>query len=384
MSGPLAGLKVVELAAIGPVPFAGMMLSDMGARVTRVDRIPAPGGGPSFYSTFDHRGRESIALDLKKPAAVETTLRLIEQADVLLEGFRPGVTEKLGLGPDVCLARNPALVYSRMTGWGQTGPLSRAAGHDLNYIALTGALHAMGSPDRPPTPPLNLVGDYGGGAMMLLVGVLAALVERQRSGKGQVIDAAMTDGAAMLMSIFYAMRAQGSWSDPRASNQLDGGAHYYSVYECADGQFVSIGSLEPQFYRLLLQKCGLEDDPAFRAQLDARQWPQLRERLAAVFRQRTRDEWCALMEGTDVCFAPVLSMSEAPQHPHNRARGTFIEVDGKMQVAPSPRFSRTPSEVARAVPKEGADSISVLASAGFDDAEIRRLIEHGIVYTPAR
>ena len=380
MTGSLAGIKVVELAAIGPVPFAGMMLSDMGAQVTRVDRIPAPGGGPGLYATFDHRGRESIALDLKKPAGVEATLRLIDQADVLLEGFRPGVTEKLGLGPEVCLVRNPKLVYGRMTGWGQTGPLAHAAGHDLNYIALTGALHAMGSADRPPSPPLNLVGDYGGGAMMLLAGVLAALVERQRSGKGQVIDAAMTDGAAMLASIFYALRAQGLWSDRRSSNQLDGGAYYYGVYECADSHFVSIGSLEPQFYQLLLQKCGLSDDSAFQTQLDSSQWPQLRKRLEVLFKQRTRAEWCALMEGTDVCFAPVLSLSEAPQHPHNQSRGTFIEVDGKMQVAPAPRFSRTPSQASRVVPREGADTLHVLASAGFSEAEIRQLVDSRIVH----
>ena len=352
MKGALAGLAVIEVAAIGPVPFAEMMLADMGASVTRIDRIPASADDDGGMAGVENRGRTSIALDLKQPQAVDATLRLVEGADVLLEGFRPGVMEKLGLGPEVCLARNARLVYGRMTGWGQTGPLARAAGHDINYIALTGALHAMGSADRPPTPPLNLVGDYGGGAMMLLVGVLAALQSRQHSGQGQVIDAAMSDGSAMLMAPFYSMFAQDEWRDVRESNFLDGGAHYYGAYECADGRFVAIGSIEPQFYRLLLDKCGI-DGPEFRNPGDRTTWARLREKLEQVFKTRSRAEWCELMEGTDVCFAPVLSLAEAPQHPHNRARGTFVEINGAMHPAPAPRFCHTPSRVSADIPRIG-------------------------------
>lgn len=379
MNSALSGLKVIELAAIGPVPFAAMMLADMGAQVTRIDRIPGSPVDASAYAGFENRGRTSVAINLKHPKGIEALLRLVAGADVLLEGFRPGVMERLGLGPEVCLARNPALIYGRMTGWGQSGPLAHAAGHDLNYVALSGALHAMGWSDRPPMPPLNMVGDYGGGAMMLLVGMLAALHERQRSGQGQVIDAAMTDGVVTLMSQIYSLLAQGLWKDSRCSNQLDGGAHYYGAYECADGHFISIGSIEPQFYRLLLQKCGI-DAPEFKAQLDAHGWPELRARLGELFKTRTRSAWCELMEGTDICFAPVLSLTEAPEHPHNRARQAFVTLNGTVQPAPSPRFSRTPSRASGEIPLEGEHSLKLLAESGISAAEIAQLIAEGAVY----
>lgn len=379
MNGTLSGLKVIELAAIGPVPFSAMMMADMGAEIIRIDRIPAAFGSGDSSPTFENRGRISVSMDLKNPASIDALLRLIETADVLLEGFRPGVMEKLGLGPDVCLARNPRLVYGRMTGWGQTGPLARAAGHDINYIALTGALHAMGEPDRPPSPPLNLIGDYGGGAMLLLVGVLAALQERHRSGKGQVIDAAMTDGSALLMSPFYGMAAKGEWQDRRGANFLDGGAHFYGAYECADSRFIAIGSIEPQFYKLLLKLCGI-DVPEFHDQHDAHAWPRLREQLGTLFKTRTRAQWCELMEGSDVCFAPVLSLEEAPYHAHNQARQTFVHMNGTLQPAPAPRFSRTPSHASAEIPMAGQHSIQALSSAGMSAQEIERLVVQGAVY----
>jgi alpha-methylacyl-CoA racemase len=344
-----------------------MLLSDMGADVVRIDRAAgARGGAPKGPPICDvtSRGRRSVALDLKDPASIETALALIAKADILIEGFRPGVMERLGLGPDATLARNPRLVYGRMTGWGQTGPLASSAGHDINYVALTGALHAMGRKGEPPPPPLNLVGDFGGGALYMAMGVCAALYEAQRSGQGQVIDAAMTDGVASLMAMFYGMRAAGVWSDKRDANLLDGGAHFYDTYECKDGGWVSIGSIEPQFYALLLEKTGLADDPAFKAHVSPAAWPDLSEKLAAVFRSRTRDEWCALMEGSDVCFAPVLSMAEAPTHPHNAARATFVEVEGIVQPAPAPRFSRTPAAVQGPAPAVGAHTEEVLAAWG--------------------
>lgn len=379
MNGTLNGLKVIEIAAIGPVPFAAMMMADMGAEIIRIDRIPVISGDGDASPSFENRGRISISMDLKHPASIDALLRLIDTADVLIEGFRPGVMEKLGLGPDVCRARNPGLVFGRMTGWGQTGPLAHSAGHDINYIALTGALHAMGWSDRPPAPPLNLVGDYGGGAMLLLVGVLAALQERQRSGQGQVIDAAMTDGSALLMSPFYGMAAQGQWQDRRGANFLDGGAHFYGAYECADLRFIAIGSIEPQFYRLLMQMCGL-DVPEFEDQLDAAAWPRLREKLSVLFKTKTRAEWSELMEGSDVCFAPVLSLTEAPEHPHNQARQTFINVNGTPQPAPAPRFSRTPSKASAEIPTVGQHSIQALSSVGISELEIERLVAQGAVY----
>ena len=383
MAGPLAGVRVVEMVGLGPCPFAAMMLADMGAEVIRIDRKAAPGADnpfPMLGTKFDvmARGRRSLALDLKQPAAKEVVLRLLDQADVVLEGFRPGVMERLGFGPDVCHARNPRLVYGRVTGWGQHGPLAQAAGHDLNYIALTGMLHAMGRADTPPAPPLNLVGDFGGGAMMLAFGVVCAVLEARGSGKGQVVDAAMTDGAALLGAMMYGLRAFGSWNGAREANLLDGGAPFYDTYACADGKFVSIGSLEPQFYALLLKLTGATD-PAFSAQMDETSWPQMRQRFTALFKTRGRDDWCALLEGTDVCFAPVLDMAEAPAHPHNRARGTFVEVDGVTQPAPAPRFSRSTPQVRGAASKPGADSAAILADWGWTGEAIAALRDAHVI-----
>lgn len=374
--GPLQGLRIVELAGIGPGPFCAMMLADMGAEVVRVDRKSAAGSGSA--NDVMNRGRRSIALDLKKPEGIGACLKLIDQADALLEGFRPGVMERLGLGPEVCLERNPRLVYGRMTGWGQHGPLAHAAGHDINYISLSGALHAIGLPDKP-VPPLNLVGDFGGGAMMLAFGLACGLVEAQRSGKGQVVDAAMTDGSAMLMAIFYGMKASGFWSNERGRNMLDGGAHFYDTYQCKDGRWISIGSIEPKFYALLREKCGLDDDPAFDVQMEPRQWPELKARLAEVIASKTRDEWCELMEGSDVCFAPVLDLDEAPRHPHNRARRAFVELDGVTQPAPAPRFSRTRPEIQGGPPKAGQHTREVLGDWGFDGSAIERLQRAGAI-----
>lgn len=338
-TGPLKGVRIVEFAGIGPGPFACMMLADMGAEVITLDRV----GANKNMKSVSGRGRKVVELDLKDKASIAQALDLLSNADALIEGFRPGVMERLGLGPDVVLARNPRLVYGRMTGWGQTGPLASAAGHDINYISITGALAAIGGKDKP-VPPLNLVGDFGGGALYLVVGVLAALVEAGKSGKGQVVDTAMCDGAASLMSMFFDFTAIGRWREERDSNMLDGGAHFYGVYECKDGQFVSIGSIEPQFYALLRKLAGL-DDAAYDAQMDAKGWPALKEKLTAVFKSKTRDEWCKIMEGSDVCFAPILTMSEATQHPHMKAREVFITRHGIPQPAPAPRFSRTPSTV---------------------------------------
>jgi alpha-methylacyl-CoA racemase len=338
-TGPLAGIRLVEFAGIGPGPFACMMLADMGAEVVTLDRV----GVKKNHKSSAGRGRKVVEIDLKDGTAVAQVLDLLEHADALIEGFRPGVMERLGLGPDAVLQRNPRLVYGRMTGWGQEGPLAEAAGHDINYISVTGALAAIGPAERP-VPPLNLVGDFGGGALYIVVGVLAALLEAGTSGKGQVVDAAMCDGAASLMSMFFDLNAVGRWSEGRESNLLDGGAHFYGVYQCDCGNFISIGSIEPQFYALLRQLAGLSG-PAFDAQMDRACWPNLKQSLAEVFKTRTRDEWCRIMEGTDVCFAPVLSMAEAPLHPHMAARGTFISRNGVTQPAPAPRFSRTPSTI---------------------------------------
>ena len=325
--GPLAGYRIIELAGIGPGPFCGMMLSDMGAEVIRVER---PGGRGARPKDVLARNRRSIAVDLKHPDGVETVLRLCEGADALFEGFRPGVTERLGLGPDDCMGRNPRLVYGRMTGWGQDGPMAQAAGHDINYIGLSGALHAIGRPGEKPVPPLNLVGDFGGGGMLLAYGLVCGLLEAQKSGQGQVVDAAMVDGAAALMAMFFSFAAGGGFTDRRGTNLLDGGAHFYDTYETSDGKYICIGSIEPQFYALLVEKAGL-DPERFKPQMDASLWPDLKQELAEVFASRSRDEWCEIMEGTDVCFAPVLSIFEAPEHPHNKARGSFLEVDGVMQ-----------------------------------------------------
>lgn len=374
--GPLKGIKVIEMAGIGPGPFCAMMLSDMGAEVIRVDRLAHKGSG--HKANVLNRGRRSIAVDLKNPEGVATVQRLIDGADVVIEGFRPGVMERLGLGPDACLKRNSRLVFGRMTGWGQDGPLALAAGHDINYISIGGALGAMGYADRPPAPPLNLVGDFGGGAMYLLAGVLAALVERGMSGKGQVIDAAMTDGTASLLSPFYGMMAMGMWTKERMDNRLDGGAHYYGSYACADGKFISIGSIEPQFYALLLELCGI-DDPEFAKQNDKQHWASLRGKLEALFITQPRDHWCALLEGTDVCFAPVLDLQEAPTHPHNVARQSFVEIDGVTQPAPAPRFSRTPSSVQAPAAIAGEHSEAILNDWGFNSSEISALKQGGAI-----
>ena len=374
--GPLTGIRVVEMAGIGPGPFTAMMLSDLGAEVIRVDRLSHKGTG--HRANVLNRGRKSIAVDLKNPRGVETTLRLIEQADVVLEGFRPGVMERLGLGPEECLSVNPRLIFGRMTGWGQTGPLSQAAGHDINYISIAGALGAMGYADRPPAPPLNLVGDFGGGAMYLLTGILAALVERATSGQGQIIDAAMTDGTASLLSPFFGLMAMNMWTTDRFSNRLDGGAFYYGSYECSDGKYISIGSLEPQFYALLLEKAEITD-PEFQEQLDEAAWPAKREKLNQLFKTRTRQQWCDIMEGTDVCFAPVLDLKEAPTHPHNIDRKTFVELEGIVQPAPAPRFSRTQGEIQGPAAMAGEHTREVLSAWNFTDQEIGELQASGAI-----
>jgi alpha-methylacyl-CoA racemase len=381
VAGPLTGVRVLELAGIGPGPYAAMVLSDMGAEVVRIDRAASVPASPPGRPPVDvlNRGRRSVAVDLKVPEGVEAVLRLVASADALIEGFRPGVTERLGLGPDVCLERSPRLVYGRMTGWGQDGPYASAAGHDINYIALAGALAHIGRAGAPPTPPLNLVGDFGGGGLLLAFGIACGLFETSRSGQGQVVDAAMIDGAANLMAMFWGFRAMGIWSPERGTNLLDTGAHFYDVYECADGGFVSIGSIEPQFYAELLKRTGLDGDPELAGQMDRSTWPALKAKLAEVFRSRTRDEWCDEMEATDVCFAPVLSMDEAPAHPHNVARGTFAERDGVVQPAPAPRFSRTAPSLGRPPAFPGQHTDEVLADWGFGDDEIAALRSAGAV-----
>jgi alpha-methylacyl-CoA racemase len=361
-----------------------MLLSDMGAEVIRVDRVqPAALGIPRDPRyDFLNRGRKSIAMDLKKAEAVEALLKMVEQADALIEGFRPGVMEKLGLGPDVCLERNPRLVYGRMTGWGQEGPLSHAAGHDINYIALTGALHCIGRAGGPPVPPLNLVGDYGGGGLYLAFGVVCGMLEASRSGKGQVIDAAMVDGAASLMTTFYSLRAMGYWTENRGENILDSGAHFYDVYETADGKYIAVGAIEEKFYRELLQRIGLEEE-GLPNQMDRSRWPEMHERLQAIFKTKTRRQWCEILEGTDACFAPVLSLDEAPRHPHNVERGTFVEVDGLLQPGPAPRFSRTVPEVQGPPAVAGQHTDEILAGWGFSQEQIRQLHEAGAVHQAA-
>ncbi len=370
--GPLQGIKIIEMGAIGPGPFSGMLLADMGAEVIVVERYAT--SKAHRMPDCNRRGKKSIALNLKQAEGVEALLQLIEQADVLFEGFRPGVMERLGLSPAVCMARNPRLIYGRMTGWGQEGPLAKAAGHDINYISLTGALFATGRAQDKPVPPLNLVGDYGGGGMFLVMGILAALIERQQSGKGQVVDAAMTDGSAVLMSIFNSLHAMGMWTPKRGVNLLDSGAHFYDTYETKDGKYVSIGALEPQFYAQLIEKAGL-DPEVFSNQMNQQEWPQLKEELSCVFKEKTQAEWCAIMEGSDVCFAPVLDFIEAQQHPHNVARGTYIEVDGLVQPAPAPRFSRTPSEVQFGPRAAGENTEEILEDWGFTADQVQALRE---------
>jgi alpha-methylacyl-CoA racemase len=373
MAGPLSGYRIIEIAGIGPGPFAAMLLADMGAEVIRIERAGAvrdPLPASAHYDVL-LRGRRNVGVDLKHPDGVEALLTLVESADALIEGFRPGVMERLGVGPDVCLARNPKLVFGRMTGWGQEGPYAQAAGHDINYIALAGALAHFGRAGGPPVPPLNMVGDFGGGGMFLAYGVVCALLEAQRSGQGQVVDAAMVDGAAVLMSMFWAFKAIGLHDEnARGTNLLDTGAHFYDVYRCSDGEYISVGSIEPQFYAELLRLTGLEGDEQFAAQMDRAEWPSLKSRLTELFAQRTRAEWCDLMEGTDVCFAPVLTMSEAAEHPHNVERGTFVEIAGMTQPEQAPRFSRTTAEVSRPPSHAGADTREVLADWGVPGERI--------------
>jgi alpha-methylacyl-CoA racemase len=380
--GPLQGLRVIEFAGIGPAPLCCMLLADLGADVVRIDRLQASGLGLAIDKRFDvnARGRRSVALDLKQPAGRDAALRLLDSADVLIEGFRPGVMEKLGLGPADAAARNPRLVFGRMTGFGQSGPLSRAAGHDLNYIALTGVLHAIGPSSQQagtkPTPPLNLVGDYGGGALYLAFGVMAALFERQSSGLGQVVDAAMVDGAASLASIFFGLQAGGQWDGARGENLLDGGAPFYDTYETADGRHISLAALEPKFFAILAAALNLEARFVKR-QYDRRLWPEMRAAIAAVVRQHSRDEWCQRLEGTDACFAPVLSFDEAAQHAHAKARSGFVSVDGVVQPAPAPRFARTPAAHPQAAPAVGEHTAQVLAQCGFSTQEITTLMSTG-------
>ena len=375
--GPLNGYTVIELAGIGPGPMGGMILADMGAEVIRIDR--ANGADARLVERVSGRGKKSVILNLKDPAGVETLLRMVENADVIIDPYRPGVCEKLGVGPEQCLARNPRIVFARMTGWGQEGPLAQAAGHDINYISLTGALFATGRKGEKPVPPLNLVGDMGGGGMLLVNGVLAALLETTNSGQGQVIDVAMVDGAAQLMWMFHGLDAMGIWdANRRESNLLDGGAHFYDTYECADGEYISIGSIEPQFYALLKQHAELPEE-IFGDQNNRDLWPELSAKLADIFKQKTQAQWCEIMEGTDVCFAPVLRYTDAPNHPANVARNTYTEVDGLVQPAPAPRFSRTPSEIAHGVHGGGEDTEAVLSAMGFAGQEITELKDKGSI-----
>jgi alpha-methylacyl-CoA racemase len=372
-AGPLAGVRVIELAGIGPGPFACMLLADLGAEVLRVDR-PDPGPRLIRHDVLA-RGRRSVALDLKHPEAAEVVLRLVDRADALVEGYRPGVAERLGLGPDACLARNARLVYGRMTGWGQRGPLAGRVGHDINYIGVAGALDAIGEPGRKPVPPLNLVADFGGGGMFLVLGLLAALLERDRSGQGQVVDAAMVDGVSALLALFYGLRAGGEWQDRRGGNLLDGGAPFYDTYRCADGRYVAVGALEPQFWAALVATLRLADMPD---QWDIARWPEQRARLAETFAARRRDEWAALFAGVDACVTPVLTLGEAPAHPHLAERGTVVEHGGVRQPAPAPRFSRTPGALSAPPAAPGAHTRAALREWGFDPAEVRRLEEAGV------
>jgi alpha-methylacyl-CoA racemase len=377
--GPLAGVRVLEFEAIGPAPFCGMLLADMGADVLLVDRTADAGLGFGRERRCDvmFRGRRSLMLDLKQPGAIEAALALVDAADVLIEGFRPGVMERLGLGPDVVLARNPRLVYGRMTGYGQEGPLAQRAGHDIDYIALAGALHAIGRAGEPPVPPLNLVGDFGGGGMLLAFGIACALIEARASGRGQVIDAAMVDGAALLSTMFYGMQAAGQWSGARGQNVLDSGAPWYDTYATRDGRFIAVGAIEPRFYAALVERLGL-DPAALPAQDDRARWPELRERFAAVFRTRDLDEWCASFAGVDACVAPVLTFSEAPAHPHAHARGTYVALGGVLQPAPAPRYSRTPAAARTPPPERGAGGREALRDWGCDEAAIAHLVGLGV------
>ncbi|MHB1711018.1 MAG: CaiB/BaiF CoA transferase family protein [Acidimicrobiales bacterium] len=380
MSGPLDGIRLVELAGLGPTPFAGMMLADAGADIIRIDRSDRATYPPREEPHVDllNRGRRSVAVDLKHAGGVALVLRLVESADGLMEGFRPGVAERLGLGPDVCLDRNPKLVYGRMTGWGQSGPMAATAGHDIDYISLAGALEPIGRAGERPLPPLNLVGDFGGGGMLLAYGMLAAMLRAQRTGEGQVVDAAMVDGAASLMTMTYTLRNAGMWNGPRGTNLLDTGSHFYEVYETSDGGFMGVGAIEPQFYAELIRLLGLSDE-VLPPQMDRDSWPSMKARLAAVFASKTRSEWETIFAGSDACVAPVLSPFEAQQHPHNVHRGTFTEVAGVVQPAPSPRFLGTPGSVRRPPPNPGQHADEALRDWGVENEEITRLRESGAI-----
>ncbi|MDQ2095528.1 CaiB/BaiF CoA transferase family protein [Rhodalgimonas zhirmunskyi] len=373
-TGPLKGLNVVEMQGLGPAPLAGQLLADLGATVTLITRK----SGPADPTDINNRGKRSVALNLKSVEGVAAAKALITRADVLIEGFRPSVMERMGLGPEECAALNPGLVFARMTGWGQDGPLSQTAGHDINYLGLTGFLHAIGTADDTPPPPLNIGADYGGGTMFLLFGIMAALYERQTSGKGQVVDAAMVDGASALMGLVHAFIARGHWSEDRQANLLDGGAPFYRTYECADGKFLAVGPLEPQFFAELVARADLPQDHKA-SQMDARTWPDRRTSYAEVFRQKTRDEWTAIFDGSDACATPVLTWSEAPKHPHLAARGTFTQVNGVTQAAPAPRFSRSQPAAPQSPVAPGADTATVLRELGYDEATITRLQNDGIL-----
>lgn len=370
--GPLSGIRIVEFEGLGPAPFAGMMFADMGAEVISITRKTCP-EDRDFVNSISERGKKSIAINLKSPEGVETVLKLLEKSDALIEGFRPGVMERLGLSPQTCLARNPKLVFGRMTGWGQTGPLAHAAGHDINYISLSGALGAIGRAGEKPMPPLNLVGDFGGGGMFLAFGVVSAILEASRSGQGQVVDTSMVEGSAVLMHMMYSFFNNGQWQDQRGANMLDTGAHYYETYETADGQYMSVGPIEPQFYALLMEKAEL-DPSVFGNQNDIARWPDMKKALAEVFKSKTRQQWCEIFEGSDACVAPILNMTEAPRHPHNVERGSFIDVGGHIQPGPAPKFSRTAPEVSAPAPRPGSDTRAVLEQVlGLNSEELASL-----------
>ena len=376
--GPLEGIKIIEIAGIGPAPVCGMLLADLGAAVTTVERKRKRTGPMDAEGSVVNRGKRSIALDLKKPGAADVVRRLAADADALIEGFRPGVMERLGLGPDDLMASNPTLVYGRLSGWGQTGPLSQKAGHDINFAALSGALHATGRADSPPISTPTVVGDLGGGTMLLAVGLLAGIISARTTGKGQVVDAAVSDGAALMTTLLWELRAAGAWGAGRESNLFDGGASWYDTYECADGRYLSVGSLEPQFFANLVEGLGLAGDPLFEQQFDPSRWPQQTEKFAAVFATKTRDEWCSHFESIDACVAPVLDLDEAPRHPHNVARRTYMEIAGVPQPSPAPRFSESPAAVRRAPPTSGEDGDELLREAGFTATEISRLRQDGV------
>ena len=383
--GPLSGIRIIEVGGIGPAPFCGMVLADMGADVIVIDRKTTNTNSPNIRSGMQgkyaiaNRGKRSIAIDLKQPDAKDVMLGLLSEADALIEGFRPGVMERLGLGPDVCLQANPKLIYGRVTGWGQYGPLAHAAGHDINYTALSGALYHGAHKDAVPSAPPTLVGDVGGGGMLLAMGILAGIINAKSTGKGQVVDAAVTDGSALMTSLLYGLQEAGIWSNQRQDNFLDGAAHWYDCYECADGKHISIGSLEPAFYNELLTRCGLAEDADFSAQFDKARWPQLKKKMTALFLGKTQTEWCELLEGTDVCFAPVLSFADAAEHPHNKARATFVINNDVVQPAPAPRFGETPGEIAGPPPDAGQHTNEILKSAGFDDEKIESLRNAGVI-----